>query len=143
MQQGAVALLVVLFHCGHQAEARGQLREALFLGGFGKTLVHIRPLIVLPLGGSEKILSSVADPVQLLKPELSMLLLVLGGLEKQSSDLLIALFLRLGGKIGVLIAGFGFPGKGGHQIFLGLRSGVFGLFHENMLLSIDSLNEFS
>ena len=36
VQQGAVALLVVLLDLGHQAELGGELGEALVLGGLGK-----------------------------------------------------------------------------------------------------------
>ena len=36
VQQGAVALLMVLLDLGDQAEALRQLREALFLGGLGE-----------------------------------------------------------------------------------------------------------
>ena len=47
VQQGTVALLMVLFNGGDQAEALRQLMKALLVGGFGKAVVHIRPLVVL------------------------------------------------------------------------------------------------
>ena len=80
LQQGAVTLLVVLFNGGHRAELSGQLRKALFLGGFGKALVHIGPLVVLPVGGSTQIFRGVPQPFQLLEPHFGVFLLVFGGL---------------------------------------------------------------
>ena len=49
VQQGAVALLVVLFNGGDQTEALRQFMKAFFIGGFGKAVVHICPLVVLAL----------------------------------------------------------------------------------------------
>src|SRR5574344_2148310 len=51
VQQGTVALLVVLFNGGNQTEALRQLMETLLIGGFGEAVVHIRPLVVLSLSG--------------------------------------------------------------------------------------------
>ena len=53
-QQRTVAFLVVLFNGCHQAEPFCQLRESLGFGGFGKAIIHIRPLVVFTLGGSQK-----------------------------------------------------------------------------------------
>ena len=71
VQQGTVALLTVLFNGSDQAEALGQLVEALLVGGFGEAVVHIRPLVVLTLCGREKIFGGVADAVQFFEPQLS------------------------------------------------------------------------
>ena len=51
-----------------------------------------------------------------LKPDLRMLLLILGSLKEQRCDLLIPVLLRLGSVIGILIPRFGFSGKCRHQI---------------------------
>ena len=66
VQQRAVALLVVLLNGGDQTELGGQLGEALGLGGLGEALVHIRPLVVLAIGGSGQVLGGGADALQLL-----------------------------------------------------------------------------
>ena len=119
-----------------EAEALCQLREALFLGSLGKVLIHIRPFVVLALGGGLQILGGVADALQLLEPELGVLLLVLRRFEEQGRDLLVALLPGLGGEESVFVAGLGFAGKGRQQIFLGLGTCVFRLFHGHTLLSV-------
>ena len=40
VQQGTVALLMVLFNGGYQAETLGQLMKAFLIGSFGKAIVH-------------------------------------------------------------------------------------------------------
>ena len=87
MQQGAVTLFVMLLDGGHATKLGGQLGEALGLGGAGKAFVHVRPLIVLTCGGSGQILGGGADAVQLLEPQLGVLLLVLGGLQEEGGNL--------------------------------------------------------
>ena len=129
VQQGTVALLMVLFNGGYQAETLGQLMETFLIGGFGKAVVHIRPLVVLALSGGEKVFGGVTNAVQLLEPKLSVFLLVVSGFEEQRRDLLVAFLLGLGGKIGVLVACLGLTGKGGHQVFFGLSTCVFRFFH--------------
>ena len=54
VQQGTVALLMVLFDGSDQTEACGKLVEALFVGGFGEAVVHIRPFVVLTLSCGSK-----------------------------------------------------------------------------------------
>ena len=129
VQQGTVALLMVLFNGGYQAETLGQLMETFLVGGFGKAVVHIRPLVVLALSGGEKVFGGVTNAVQLLEPEFRVLLFVLGGLEEQRRDLLVAFLRGLGCKLGVLVACLGLTGKGSHQVFLGLSTCVFCFFH--------------
>ena len=90
VQQGAVTFLMVFLNGGHTTELGGQLGEALGLGGTGKAFVHIRPLVVLAGGGSGQVLGGGADAVQLLEPQLGMLLLVLGGLQEEGGNLLKA-----------------------------------------------------
>ena len=107
VQQGTVALLMMPFNGGNHAEADGQIMEALFVGRFGKAIVHIRPLVVFALGGGEQVLGGGADAVQLLKPQLGMLFFILGGFEEQRRNLLIAILLGLGGKVGIFVARLG------------------------------------
>ena len=136
VEQRAVALLMVAFDLADQAEACGQLREALFFGGLGKAGVHIRPLVVLALGGGLQILRRVADALKLLEPELRVLLFVLGGLEEERGDLLKTLLFRNGREIGILVSGLRFAREGLHQIFLRLRAGIFcGFCHCDDILS--------
>ena len=40
VQQGTVALLMMLFNGGYQAETLGQLMKAFLIGSFGKAIVH-------------------------------------------------------------------------------------------------------
>ena len=124
LQQGAVALLVVLLNGSHQTELSSQFVEALCFGSLGKAVVHIRPLVVLALSGMEQILGGVADAAQLLEPHLGMLLLVVSGLQEQRGDLLVTFLLGLGSKVGILISGHGFAGKGSLQVLLGLGTCV-------------------
>ena len=90
VQQGTVALLVVLFNGGDQAETLGQLMETFLIGCFGKAVVHIRPLVVLALSGGEKVFCGVANAVQLFEPQLGVFLLIISGFEEQCRDLLVA-----------------------------------------------------
>ena len=129
VQQGTVALLVVLFNGGDQAETLGQRMETFLIGCFGKAVVHIRPLVVLTLSGGEKVFCGVANAVQFFEPQLGVFLLIISGFEEQCRDLLKAFLLGLGCKIGVLVACLGLTGKGSHQVFFGLSSCVFRLFH--------------
>ena len=48
-QKGAVTLLMMLLYSRHHAETAGKLGEALLLGGLGKALVHIGPLVIFPV----------------------------------------------------------------------------------------------
>jgi len=120
---------MVLFNSSDQTETLRQLMKAFLIGGFGKAVVHIRPLVVLALSGGEKIFGGVADTVQLLEPELCVLFFILCGLEKQRRDLLIAFLLGFGGKVGILVASLGLTGKGRHQAFFGLSTCIFCFFH--------------
>ena len=129
VQQGTVALLVVLFNGGDHAETLGQRMETFLIGCFGKAVVHIRPLVVLTLSGGEKVFGGVTNAVQLLEPQLGVFLLVVSGFEEQRRDLLVAFLLGLGCKIGVLVASLGLTGKGSHQVFFGLSPCVFRFFH--------------
>ena len=107
VQQCAVTLLVVLFDGGHATELGGQLMETLRLGGFGEAFVHVGPLVVFTVSGGCEVLGGAADAVQLLEPQLGMLLLVFGGLQEKGGNLLKTLLLGLGGEVGVLVPAYG------------------------------------
>ena len=129
MQQCAIALLVMLFNRGYEAETVSELREALFLCGLREALIHIGPLVVLTLGGCLQVLSGISDAVQLLEPQLRMLLLVVRRLQEQRSDLFVAFLLRLRSEVGILIACLRFAGECLHQILLSLCACILILFH--------------
>ena len=124
LQKCTVALLVGLFDGGNPPELGSQGGKALFLGFLCHPVMHIRPLVVLTLGGMEQVLLHRAQLTQSLEPQLGVLLLVLGGLQEQSGDLLVAGLLGYRGEVGVLIPGLGLPGKGFPQILLGFGRGV-------------------
>ena len=123
-QQRAVALLVVLLDGGHAPEFGGKLGKAFLLGGDGEALIHVGPLVILTVGRGGQILGGGADAAQLLEPELGVFFLVVGGLQEKGCDLLKALLLGLGRKLGVLVSGLGLAGEGGLQVLLGLGPGI-------------------
>ena len=102
-QQLAVALLMGLLDGSHTAELLSQLMEAFFVSFTGHTVVHIRPLGVLTLGGMEQVLGGIAQLAQSLEPQLCVLFFVFRGLEEQGGNLLVARLLGNRGKVGVLI----------------------------------------
>ena len=68
VEQGTVALLMMLFDSSNSAELCSDLCEAFFLGFHCHSLIHIRPLEVLALGCVEEILGSCSDTAQSLEP---------------------------------------------------------------------------
>jgi len=95
LEQGAVALLVLLLYGAHHTELGGQLREAFSFRGLGEALVHIGPLIVLAIGSGSEVLGGVSYAVELLEPEFGVLLLVVSGLEEDGCYLLKSVLLGL------------------------------------------------
>ena len=131
-QKGTVTLLVLLLDLAYPLKEGGQLVKALGPGGLGHFFVHRGPLFVLAGGGSHQIGGSVTDAVQRLEPQLGVLLLIVGGLQEKSGDLLIPFLLGLAGKIGLLVAGHALPSKSFPQV--GLRFASF-QFHCSFPLS--------
>lgn len=125
-QQGTVTLFVMLFDGCNQTELACQIMEAFLLSGLCEAVVHVGPLVVLALGSVQQVFSGVAQAVQLLVPQLCMLLLVLSGFEEEGSDLLIAFLLGNRSEVGVLVACTGLAGKCSFQILLGLGASVLG-----------------
>ena len=64
LQEAAVAFLMVLLDLSHHTEFGSQLRETLLLSGLSEPGVHIRPLVVLALGGGLQVGGGVAGPLQ-------------------------------------------------------------------------------
>ena len=133
VQQGAVALFVMLFNGSHQAEPGSQFGEALFLSRLGKAVIHIGPFVIFARGGGFQVVGGIADAVQLLEPQLGMFFFVISRFQKQCCDLLKTLLLGHGGKEGVLVACFGFARKCGHQVFLALGTSI--LVHNILLIN--------
>ncbi len=94
------------------SERERKIVEAFFVSFTGHTVVHIRPLGVLTLGGMEQVLGGIAQLTQSLEPQLGVFLLIFSGVQEQRSDLLIAGLLGDGGEVGVLVPGLTLTGKG-------------------------------
>ena len=121
-KQRAVALLVALLDLADLAELLRQGGKALLLRFLREGGVHVGPFVVLALGGGSKVLRGIAQRAQRLEPHLRVLLLILCGLQEDRRNLLVALLLGDGGKIGVLIARFGLAGERGHQVLFRLAA---------------------
>ena len=121
-KQLAIALLVFLLDLAHQLEQVGDVVKALLPGLLGHVGIHVGPLVVFPLGGGLQVLLGGADAVQQFEPDLGVFLLVGSRLLKQLGDLDIAVLSGLRGKVVILGAGLGLPGKGSAQVLLGLAS---------------------
>ena len=103
LQQCAVALLVCLLNGTDPTELLCQIMEALLVGLTGHAVVHIRPFGVLTLSGVEQVLGGIAQLAQGFEPQFCVLLLIFGGVQEQSGNLLVARLLGNRGKVGVLI----------------------------------------
>ena len=66
----------------------------------------------------QQVLGGIAQFAQLLEPELCVFFFVVGSLQEQSSDLLVALLLCLGCEVSILVAGLGLASKGNDLLFL-------------------------
>src|SRR5699024_3614043 len=84
LEQGQIALLMELLDGGDALKLLSELLKALLVGGLGKARVHVRPLVVLALGGELQVFGRGADlaAVQGLVPKLGVLLLVGGSLSE-------------------------------------------------------------
>ena len=122
--------LVGLFNRANGTELVGERGEAVGLGLLRKGLVHVAPLVVLALGRCLEVFRRRADAVvQMLEPELRMLLLVFRRFLKDLGDLLEAFLAGDGRKVRVLVAGHGLAGEGGFEVLFGLGAGEFRLGH--------------
>ena len=72
----------------------------------------------------EQILLGCADTAKSLEPEFGVLFFVVGGLQEESGNLLIACLLGDGCEIGVFVPGLGLTGEGLPEVLLGLGTGI-------------------
>ena len=127
-----ITFLVMFFDSRDKAESCRKRLEALFFGVTRELLVHIRPFVVFALGCGAQIFGGVAYSVKLLKPEFCVFLFVFCGFQKQSGDLLVALFFCNLSKVRVLVASLRFAGKRSHEIFLGSGSRILVILFHNI-----------
>ena len=90
LEQSTVTLLMTFLNCCHTTETCCKFRESLLLGSYGKALIHISPLIILTIGSSGKVLSSITYTLKFLEPEFGVLFLIVCCLLKYGSYLLKA-----------------------------------------------------
>ena len=118
----SVSLLMSLLDSSNHSELVCKSLKALFLSFLCEGVVHIGPLVVFALCCCKKVSRGVTKSAESLEPELCMLLLVVCGLLKDSRDLLIALLLCYGCKVGVLVSCLRLTCEGGPEVLFGLRS---------------------
>jgi hypothetical protein len=82
MQQCAVALLMMLLYLPYHAELCRQFRKTFLFRSIRKSCVHVSPLIIFAVSGSAQVFCRRTDPLQLFKPHLCMLFLVIRSLQK-------------------------------------------------------------
>ena len=92
-EQSAITLLMTLLDCSYETELCSKLLEAFFFSCLCEAIIHVSPLIVLAIGSSSKVLSSCANTLKFLEPELSVLLLIVGSVLEDGSDLLKTILL--------------------------------------------------
>ena len=128
-EQSAVTLFVVAFYSPNHAEFGSDGGKSFLLSLLRHTVIHICPLIVLPLCGLMQISHSVRNitAIKQFVPKFGMLLLVLGSFLKNRGYLFETILPGLGGKVCVFITGLGFTGKSLQKILLSFCS--FKFFH--------------
>ena len=96
-EQCIIALLVLFFNLADHLKERGYAVESLFAGDLGKLLVHLGPLVVFACRRVAQIVYSRGHcaVVQLLEPDLRVLLFVVRSLGENRGYLLVAVLLRL------------------------------------------------
>ena len=101
-----VALLVMLLDSTYHTELSSDLLEAFLLSFLSHTGIHVGPLVVLTGSSSLEVALRILDvtTLEILEPELSVLLLVVGCLLEDSSDLLVAVLAGLACEISILVA---------------------------------------
>ena len=82
--------------------------------------------------GGKQIFCGIAYSVEFLKPEFCVFLFVFGGFQKQSGNLLVALFFCNRSKVRVLVASLRFSRKRSHEIFLGSGSRILVVLFHNI-----------
>ena len=121
-QQFFVALLMVFFNLTDHCKQRGDMVETLFLGGFGESGIHVRPLVILASGGIFQVGHRVRHlaVMQKLEPNFSVFFLVGCRLFKNSGDLVVSVLLRLGSIVGIFVTRLRLARESGLQILFRL-----------------------
>ena len=122
--EGQVSGLVEFFHLGYLAERLGSFREIFLFGHLGETLIEGGPFKIFPGRRGFQIGSCIPDlprrvtrlnlrlsTLEQIEEELGMLFLVVGCLQKDSCNLLVACLAGRAGKIGIPIPCLRFTGK--------------------------------
>jgi hypothetical protein len=96
-QELTVTLLMSLLDSADLLEKESDLVESLFLGHLGKLGIHVSPLEVLAIGCILEISLGIRNSaiMQKLEPDLGMLLLIIGSLLKEFTNLDISVLLGL------------------------------------------------
>ena len=96
-EQLAVAFLVMALYLGYALKLNGNLFKALFAGLTGHAGIHVGPLEVFATSGGRKVLRRGFDATALeqFEPHFGVLLLVVGSLFKDGSNLLITILFSL------------------------------------------------
>ena len=88
LQKCAVTLFVTLLDSSYEAELLSENVESFLVGGLCETVIHICPLVILSVCSLNKVVCGIADALELLEPELFVLLLVVCCVEENLSNLL-------------------------------------------------------
>ncbi len=125
VQKCTITLLVVPFYLAYPTKLPGKRHEALFFRLLGKTVVHIRPLIILTLGGMQQINRCViAYTAKSLTPQARMLALVFSSLAKYRGNLLKPVARSHIGEICIFVSGHALSGKRLLQILFRARTRI-------------------
>ena len=127
---------MTLFNRGDKAELRGELDEPFFFRRLRESFVHVGPLVILTLGGGEKVRVRLADSVELLEPHLRVLAFVLRRLEEERRNLLVSFLLRDRREIRKLVARARFARERRFKVLLRLRSSVLRRLRQLISLSL-------
>ena len=127
-QEQIVPCLMLLLDVGDLLEELRDFLEAFLPRDLREPGIHARPLVMLARGRRLEVRRGIADALDKLEPDFSVLLLVARRLLENARDLLIAVFFRLRGVIGVLVARLGFAGERRPKILFGFRAFQFHCF---------------
>ena len=77
IQKRAIPLLVVLLNSAHCPELSRKLRESFRFRSLGEILIHLCPFVILAFSRRKQIVRRSPNTVQLLEPNLRVLLLII------------------------------------------------------------------
>ncbi len=107
LQKIEVALLMVFLNCCNHLKECCYLGKAFFPSIFGKTRIHIGPLVVFPFSSILKVYSGSGNFTTFLEkliPNLGMFFLITSGLFEKISYLDIPFLAGLRGVVGILVS---------------------------------------